>query len=56
MSSLEQAQAALQAEAAAGTTSSSVDVPLTGQVGLVKPLVGMHDCATIVLHTHWQCG
>ncbi|DBA98762.1 TPA: hypothetical protein ACH3X1_014532 [Trebouxia sp. C0004] len=40
VSSLEQAQAALQAQAAAGTTSSSVVVPLSGQAAGVSNGVG----------------
>ena len=51
VSSLEQAQAALQAEAAARPSDSFLHVPLTGQVGLVKPLAVMHH-ATMALHTH----
>lgn len=56
MSSLEQAQAALQAEAAARPSDSLVDVPLDGQVGFLKPLAVMHNCATVILHMHWQRG
>ena len=52
VSSLEQAQAALQAEAAARPSDSCLDVPPTGQVGLVKPLAVMPDNATMALHTH----
>ncbi len=53
VSSLEQAQAALQAESAARPSSSSyVDVPITAQVGLVKPLAVMHDHAAVIcIHT-----
>ncbi len=56
VASSEQAQAALQTESAARPSDSYVDVPLDGQVGLVKPLAVMHDCANMILHTPWQCG
>ena len=56
VSSLEQAQAALQAEAAARPSDSFLGVPPTGQVGLVKPVAVMPDHATMGLHTHLQCG
>ncbi len=49
VSALEQAQAALQAESAARPSSTPyVEVPFTGQVGIVKPLAVMHDHATMV--------
>jgi len=52
VSSLEQAHATLQAESAARPSDFYVEVPLTGQVGLVKPLAVMHDHATMALHKH----
>lgn len=52
VSSLEEAQAAFQAESAARPSDSFVDVPFTGQVGLMKPLAVMYDHATMILRTH----